>query len=152
MHVDRKDKRFFDFACSCKNYKTGSTEAFDRWEKVYEDVKAELETDDKHFTEAVIFALEYIKNGGASIEGIYTDMWSGISVKYHYDFQEQLECQDEEGNDVGECKCEADPKQEYDCEYKHQYFWIECDRIHHGLARAYQLVKEFDASLTKKEE
>jgi hypothetical protein len=135
MVVDRNDKRFFDFMCSC------SEKGEARCEKAYEDVKAELEADDKDFTEAVVFALDGLKHGMANIEHIYTDMWSGIAVRYQYDYNEEIECEDDEVN----CKC--DTVDGYDCQWTVQDFWIECDRIRHGLARAYQLVKEFDASV-----
>lgn len=134
---DRKDKRFFDFACSC------GEENMAKWDKVYEDVKAELETDDKGFVNAVVYNMQGFKNGLANIDGIVSDMWSGIAIDYYYDYKEELECEKE----YVECKCDKDPK--YDCEYTVQKFWIECDRIEHGLARAYQLVKEFDATLAQ---
>lgn len=120
--VDRKDKRFFDFMCSCgeRNAK--------RCDEVYEEVRVALrEPSDKDFLTSLVLALDNLKNGQANIEHIYTDMWSGIAIKYQYDYNE-CECDDED------CECE---------EWKTQDFWIECDRIHHGLARAYQLVEAF---------
>ncbi len=140
--VDRKDKRFFDFMCSC------GEKNMERCEKVYNDVlesfnEGKREVTDKDFLNEVVYSLQCLRNGQANIEHIYSDMWSGIAIKYQYDYQEELECEKEDK----ECKCDADPN--YDCEWKTQDFWIECDRIEHGLARAYQLVKEFDESLKK---
>jgi hypothetical protein len=136
MAVDRNDRRFFDFACSC------SDEAMEKWEKVYEEVKAELEATDKTFTESVVFALSMMDNGTAYIEGIDTDMWSGIAVQYT-SFEASRQCED---LDIEDCECEEN------CQFKARHtqnFWIECDRIHHGLARAYQLVRDWDRSLKK---
>ena len=109
---------------------------------MYEVVKAELEAEDKNFTEAVIFGLQHsLKNGTANIEHIYCDMWSGIAIKY-VPFKALQKCEE-----VDECVCQEDCEEEL----KHvKDFWIECDRIHHGLARAYQLVKQFDADLVQR--
>lgn len=131
MGVDRKDKRFFDFMCSCKD------EGRKRCDDVYEEVKVALgrETEpvsDKKFLTYLVYALNDMNNGSANIEHIYTDMWSGLAVKYQYDYNE-CECEDD-------CECE---------EWKVQDFWIECDKLHHGLARAYQLVEQFDKSVAE---
>lgn len=140
--VDRKDKRFFDFMCSCGDEKAAQCD------KVYEDVKKSLGDDvtDKFFTTAIVYGLSLMDNGIANIEHIYTDMWCGIAINYEYDYQEVLECEDEKDNQVKDCKC--DKESGYDCQWTVQKFWIECDEIHHGLARAYQLVEEFDKTLT----
>ncbi len=144
MAVDRKDKRFFDFMCHCGD------KGKERCERVYDEVMQEfkdeyesrddrfrIDVTDKIFTHLVVMNLSSLKKGMAYIEGIDTDMWSGIAVKYQYDYNE-CEC-DLDALDVDDdCGCE---------EWKYQDFWIECDMIHHGLARAYQLVKEFDESL-----
>lgn len=140
---DRTDKRFFDFMCYCDD------EGKEECERVYNEVKAsfkeeyenreerfKVEVTDEIMTHLIVMNLAGMENGMAFIQDIYTDMWSGIAVQYEY----------------GYTKCERDcnddscgyPK----CEYKTQDFWIECDYIHHGLARAYQLVKQFDKSLT----
>lgn len=136
MAVDRNDRRFFDFACSCNK------ESMEKWEKVYEEVRDsfryfEGENPDRLFTTMVVFELDNMDNGTANIEHIHTDMWSGIAVKYEYYNKEDF------------CECDRD---EDDCEcseWPYRDFWIECDRIHHGLARAYQLVKEFDGQVTR---
>ncbi len=121
--VDRKDKRFFDFMCSC------GEENMERCEKVYNDVLASFnegkrEVTDKDFLNEVVYSLNDMDNGMAEIDGIHSDMWSGIAIEYHH------------FGDNGE-------------ERKPQRFWIECDRVHHGLARAYQLVKEYDETWKK---
>jgi hypothetical protein len=134
--VDRNDKRFFDFACSCGD------ESQKKWEAVYEEVREELKADDRSFTTHLVFQLDNMEHGSAYIRHIYTDMWSGIAVRYQYNYKEELECEDGEENQVRECKCDTLP--DYTCDWTTQDFWIECDKIHHGLARAYQLVKEFD--------
>ncbi len=140
MNIDRSDRRFFDFMCSC------GEEGESRCDATYEEVKGELKTTDLEFATAVVHALQWTKRGSAVIEGIYADMWCGISVKYHYGYQEGLLCEDSQGKRVRECRCDEDP--DYDCEWRgKQEFWIECDRIHHGLARAYQLVKQFEDGL-----
>ena len=147
--VDRNDKRFFDFMCSCKE------EGKQECEKVYNDVMESFrkeneersedfkrEITDRDFVDLIVHGLDYMKNGSAYINAIHTDMWSGISIEYQYNFKEY---------DFDNCKvCNDEEREdEPDCEHgwKIQDFWIECDRIHHGLARAYQLVKEFDESL-----
>lgn len=146
--LDRKDKRFFDFMCSCSD--KGEKRCEDTYNEVLEALGAEdIKVTDKEFLTHVVYGLQTMDNGMANIEHIYSDMWSGIAVKYQYNFQDQLECEDENDNQVKECKCDKDS--DYDCEWTVQDFWIECDQIHHGLARAYQLVEEFDKSLTKKE-
>ncbi len=127
--VDRNDKRFFDFMCSC------GEERKQRCEKVYEDVKSSLDVTDKDFLNKVVYSLANLNNGVAEIVGIPSDMWSAISIEYSHDFDEcEKDCDDDED-------CEFP-----NCEWKTQKFWIECDKIHHGLARAYQLVVEFDKS------
>ncbi len=149
MAVDRKDKRFFDFMCSCKE------EGQKKCDKVYDDVMQEFkdyygsqkgrfhrDITDRDFVHCIVVGLDCMKNGQANIEGIYSDMWSGIAVKYYSGYQEELECEGDEDS----CRCEKE--KDYDCQYAiQQDFWIECDQIHHGLARAYQLVKEFDESI-----
>ncbi len=138
MSVDRKDKRFSDFMCSC------GEERMQKCDKVYEDVKASFskefnrEVTDKEIVNLIVYGLANLDNGQAEIVGIPSDMWSAISVEYIYDFSEcEKDCDDDD-------TCEY-PK----CGYKIQQFWIECDRIYHGLARAYQLVKEFDGSVAQ---
>lgn len=125
----KRDKRFFDFMCSC------GEEGKERCERVYDEVMAHFqekydnkpegfrrEVADREFVDLVIGDLWHgLDKGQADITGIYTDMWSGIAVKYQYDYKEG--------------------------EWKTQSFWVECDRIHHGLARVYQLVRDFDATL-----
>lgn len=115
MAVDREDKRFFDFMCSC------GEENAKRCEDIYDEV-VELLGDhvtDKSFATHIVYGLGWdLENGEAEIVGIPNDMWSAISVEYYH------------GKEV-------------------QSFWIECDNIHHGLARAYQLVTEFDKTLNK---
>lgn len=138
--VDRRDKRFFDFMCSCGEEKKK------RCDDVYEEVRIDLGgVTDRDFLTHLVYALQDLDNGQANIEHIYTDQWSGIAVKYQYDYKEELECEDENEQRISACKCESDPK--YDCQWKTQSFWVECDRIHHGLARVYQLVRDFDATL-----
>ncbi len=134
--VDRNDKRFFDFMCSC------GEERMQKCDKVYDDVKSELESSDVDFITHIVHGLNNLDNGMANIEHIYTDMWSGIAVNYQYNYKEDVNewCKCEEGKDEDECECSP---------WTIQKFWIECDRIHHGLARGYQLVKEFDESLKK---
>lgn len=129
--VDREDKRFFDFMCSCGD------EGKSRCEEVYEDVKSSLETTDKGFLNSVVYGLQNMKNGQAEIIGIPSDMWSAVSIEYMYDFK---------GYDLDNCEACNQEEDPTSCEHGHkiQRFWIECDQIHHGLARAYQLVKEFD--------
>lgn len=134
--IDRKDKRFFDFVCSCGEKNS------ERCDKIYDEVRdsfkyREGENPDKLFASLVVFGLDNMDNGMANIEHIYTDMWSGIAVKYQYDYKGDDFCECDKGDD---CECD---------EWSYQDFWIECDLIHHGLARAYQLVKEFDESLKK---
>jgi hypothetical protein len=130
--IDRKDKRFFDFMCSCKD------EGVERCERVYDEVMASLNekrtTTDKTFLDHIVIGLDYMENGSANIDHIYTDMWSGIGITYQYDYDEDR-CECGKGADHDECECS---------EYKTQNFWVECDQVHHGLARAYQLVKAFD--------
>ena len=155
--VDRKDRRFFDFMCSCKE--EGRKRCDETYDEVMQSFKDEYENregrfyrevTDKEFVDLIVDSLDDMENGRANIEHIYTDMWSGVAVRYQYDFQEDLECEDEEGNQVKECKCDKDS--DYDCQYTVQDFWIECDRVYHGLARAYQLVKEFDSRAASEKE
>lgn len=146
MAVDREDKRFFDFMCSC------AEEGKTRCEDTYDEALATLSKrfkrniSDKEFTHYVVIGLDYMNNGQANIEHIETDMWSGIAVRYRYNYKEEFECEDENEERVSDCKCDADPK--YDCQWRTQEFWIECDQIHHGLARAYQLVRSFDKTVS----
>lgn len=125
--VDRKDKRFFDFMCSCSK-NNGAV-----CDKVYEEVMAEFKESysavtDKDFIDCICHRLSYMKNGSANIEHIYSDMWSGIAAKY---------------TTWDNCDCDED------CSHIiEQSFWVECDRLYHGLARLYQLVKAYDESLS----
>jgi hypothetical protein len=121
VRIDRNDKRFFDFMCSCGD------ENMERCEKVYEEVRnsfkyREGENPDKMFTTLVVQYLNMMDNGAAYITGITTDQWSAVMVEYE-SFTDE-----EPGN---------------------EHFVVECDQIHHGLARACQLVEEFDQSVTK---
>ncbi len=124
--VDRKDKRFFDFMCFCDE------EGMEHCEKTYDEVMASLneerKTTDKTFLDHIVFAMNWdLEHGAASIEGIPTDQWSGISVEYHH-YGKRIDNKDAN-------------------EEKNQKFFVECDRVHHGLARVYQLVKAYDESL-----
>lgn len=116
--MNHKDKRFFDFMCSC------GEENAERCEEVYEEVRAAIgEPSDKDFLTYLVHALDDMDNGMANIEHIHTDMWSGVAMQYQHSYS--------------------------DGEWKVQFFWIECDRIHHGLARGYQLVDAFDKGVAK---
>jgi hypothetical protein len=134
--VDRKDKRFFDFMCSC------GEEGKERCDRVYDEVMASFDSEisdtevtDKDFLDNVAYGLGNLSHGVAFIRGIDTDMWAGVYVNYEYDFTEcEKDCNDDD--------CEY-PK----CSHKTQEFGVECDQVHHGLARIYQLVKAYDESL-----
>lgn len=114
----------------------------ERCEGVYEEVRDSFEygggeDPDKLFSTMVVYGLYGMKNGFANIEHIYTDLWSGIAVKYQYDYKygDFCTCGKYDTEDEDECGCDW---------WTYQDFWVECDQIHHGLARVYQLVKEFD--------
>ena len=111
-----------DFMCICSEEGRAKCDAL--MKRVYEEIGCK---EDKDFLSYLTYAMQlgeddvgYGMPEGfyAQIEGIGVDQWFGVSVKV--------------------LRRDKETKKYVD----HASIWVPCDRVEHGLARAYGLAKE----------
>jgi len=118
--VKRDENGVRDFMCICTDEARAQAEA------CYQRVLERAGCEESELISAVVYGLQWnLKTMTAEVDGVPCDMWAAVSVKCHGDYDENSE----EGED----------------RYRYRYsIWVECDRIEHGFARAFELAEEED--------